>query len=158
MLRAHKHAMNETPAIRRLRAVMGAVGLFMLVAGAVSFYTGHTDLPGFIGMAVLSIFFLGWPLLLRRGVLKKYAQMPDRDRVVNWEIAEDRVISRTDLATAEMTWGAFIRVVRFSDGFLLSPNVGLFHWLPTHAFQNPEDADQFAELAKSKVQVYHQRD
>jgi len=156
MLRASRRATKQTPGVRRLYLVMRVVALGMLVTGTYSFSTGHTNLSGFISMIGLSMFFMAIPLLQRLAVLKTYRQMPVRDRLVTWEITADRLTAKTELATSEMTWPALIKVIRLSDGFLLSLHPRSFHWLPSDAFGDPADIERFAELAKSKVQRYEQ--
>ena len=154
MLRASRHAMNHTAGMRRIHIVMRALAVFNLIGGGYTFCTGHTDLTGFIGLVVLSVFFIAIPFLPRLGVRMKYRQRPDRDKIVTWEISADRLTLKTDLATTDMTWGALVRVIRVPDGFLLSPNPGQFQWLPSHSFHNPADIERFAELAKSRARKY----
>jgi hypothetical protein len=141
MLRASRHAMNRTSGMRGIHIVMRALAAFMLIGGVYTFSTGHTDLSGFIGLVVLSVCFVAIPFLPRLGVHLKYRQMPDRDKIVTWEISADRLTLKTDLATTDTTWGALVRVIRLPDGFLLSPNPGLFQWLPSHAFHDPADIE-----------------
>jgi YcxB-like protein len=156
MLRASRRATKQTPAVWRLYLVMRVVALGMLVTGTYSFSTGHTNLSGFIIMVGLSTFFMAIPFLQRLAVLRTYRQMPVRDRLVTWEITADRLTAKTELATSEMTWPALIKVIRLSDGFLLSLHPRSFHWLPSDAFDDPADIERLAELAKSKVQRYEQ--
>lgn len=103
---------------------------------------------------MLGVFFACLPLLTRRAALKMYAQKADRDMTVTWEISNDRVSAKTEVARSDMTWAAFRRVLRLPEGFLLYPNDSISHWLPVNAFAGDADVERFAALAKARVGQY----
>jgi hypothetical protein len=133
---------------------MMAIGVLILLSGVVSFYQHGIGWPGFLFTVLFSALFFSMPLFARRTALKLYAQKPDRDMEVTWDISEDGIRSKTPLAASENTWAFFQKVLRAREGFLLYPNGRIFHWLPTHAFRDAGDVERFAELAKSKVREY----
>src|SRR5206468_6953159 len=127
---------------------------FILFIGFVNFYMHPSWWPAFMFTALVSGFFFSMPLFARAATLKFYEQKPDRDMEVTWHISEDRVSSKTDLASSENSWAFFPRVLRLHEGFLLYPNDRIFHWLPLHDFRDLRDIERFADLAKSKAKEY----
>ena len=103
-----------------------------------------------VGVVILT----GPPIFMRRVALKAYAKRPDADMVVTYQISEERLLCKSDVASSDMLWQLVARVLRTADGFLLYVSDTQVHWLPTRGFQDPADADRFAELARSKVESY----
>jgi len=136
--------------IYRLTTTMGVL---TLLPGIASLFHHPIPWPGFLFILVSGYLF-SMPMLARRAALKYFAKKPDRDMEVTWEISEKGVRSRTPLAASENTWSFFPKVIRAREGFLLYPSNHIFHWLPMHAFRNAEDAERFAQIAKSKVRDY----
>jgi len=106
-----------------------------------------------LGLAIL----VGMPRLLQKSLLKSYAKGPDKDLVIAYELSEEGISSKTDVASSNFLWRTFQRVLRTDDGFLLYRTDTQVQWLPTHSFQVPADADRFADLAKSKVTDYEDK-
>lgn len=131
-----------------------AIGVIILLSGIVHLYQHTIEWPGFLFTVLFGGLFCSMPFLARRAALKLYAQKPDRDMEVTWDISEDGVRSKTALAASENTWAFFQKVLRAREGFLLYPSGRVFHWLPMHAFRDTADVERFAQLAKSKVRDY----
>jgi hypothetical protein len=103
-----------------------------------------------LGAALL----VGVPRLLQKAVLKAYEKKPDKDLVTTYELSEERLSCKSDVASSELLWRGIPKVQRFGEGFLLYVTDTQVHWLPIHGFQVPADADRFADLAKAKVGDY----
>lgn len=126
------------------------LGIVFLFVASANFFLRPSDY-GMIGLMLLGAMFVSMPLFIRRGALRLYAQKADRDMTVRWEISDDRVSSKTDLAASDLSWTAFVKVARLPQGFLLYPNDSVFLWLPVHAFASAADVERFAALATVKV-------
>ncbi|HWW01481.1 MAG TPA: YcxB family protein [Candidatus Acidoferrum sp.] len=96
----------------------------------------------------------GVPLLMRRSVLKNYAKKPDRGLLVTYELSEERLACKSDVASTDLAWRAVQKVLRTADGFLAYLTDVQMHWLPVRGFQNEADTERFAQLAKAKVKDY----
>ena len=154
-LRAHRLATRPDPRQGRVSDHLSTVlGVMCLVGGAVSLYRRDIGWRGFLFVVLCGAGWLSVPLFIRRTALKSYAQMPDRDMEVTWDISDDGIRSKTEVACSENTWAFFQKVRRVQEGFLLYPSGSIFHWLPIHAFRDTADAERFAELASSKVRDY----
>jgi hypothetical protein len=154
MSRANIYAINQTGAIRRVAIGIRILSLIFLIGGIASFYFGRTDLAGFVGLVVLCIIMNVIPSVPLLAALRRFRHTQALDRLVTWEITDEQLTVKSDLASMTLRWNALIRVVRLPDGFLLGTDPGFFQWLPTHAFHEPPDIERFAELAKSKVRRY----
>jgi hypothetical protein len=99
---------------------------------------------------------VGVPRLLRRAILKAYAKRPDRDMVLNYEMSEEGLSSRNDVASTDLQWRAIVKAVRTVDGFLLYISDMQIHWLPVRGFQDAADVNRFADLSKRKVRDYQE--
>ena len=153
-LRAQRLALRHSGMARLLYRFMAALGALILLSVAVSFAHHTIAWPGFIVAVLVSAVFFSMPLFARRAAIKLYAQKPDRDMEVTWDISEGGIRSKTPLALSDNAWTFFQKVIRAREGFLLYPNSRIFHWLPMHAFHDTADVERFAKLAKSKVREY----
>ena len=105
---------------------------------------------------LLAAMLLAMPLFMRRAVLKMYAQKPDRDMLVTYEISTERIATRSEVASTDMLWRTIIRAHRVPEGFLLYPTDRMFHWLPIHGFHDAPDVERLAQLTMAAVQQYGQ--
>lgn len=153
-LRAQRHAVRHS--LQGQIVIWGTrlAGVLILFSGLATTYQHGVAWVGYAITVLFSAFFFSIPLFARRAALKFYARKPDRDMLVTWEISESGIRTGTELATSENSWAFFQKVRRLRQGFLIYPNTHIFHWLPLHAFREPEDAERFAGLAKSKVKDY----
>jgi hypothetical protein len=83
-----------------------------------------------------------------------YAQKPDRDMLVTYEISTDCIATRSEVASTDMLWRTIVRAHRVPEGFLLYPTDRTFHWLPVHGFHDAADVERLAQLTQSNVQQY----
>jgi YcxB-like protein len=153
-LRSQRLAVRHSKQGGWLYRVTALIGGLILLSGVVNLYMRPSGWPAFLFTAAVSAFFFSMPFFARLTALKLYAQKPDRDMEVTWHISDERVTSKTELASSENSWAFFLRVLRLPEGFLLYPNDRIFHWLPLHAFCDPRDVERFAELAKAKAKEY----
>jgi len=153
MLLAQKlHARYSTQG-RRLQMFFMGLGFLFLLLGVLSL-PQQGVLRGMLPFLLLATFFLSIPLFTRRAVHKMYAQKPDRDMVVTYEITTDRLEARSEVASSDALWRTITRAYRIPQGFLLYPTDRMFHWLPTHGFQDSADVERLSELIKMKVDQY----
>jgi len=153
-LRVQRLAMRHSQQSRHFRRFMPVLGVLILLSGVVSIYQHPSSWGSLIPLVIFGGVFLALPFWIRRAALKMYAQKPDRDMEVTYEISESGIRSKTSLAASENSWAFFQKVVRERDGFMLYPSGSMFHWLPMHAFRDPEDIERVVDLAKSKVKEY----
>jgi hypothetical protein len=133
------------------------IGVLLLCGAALTHQKLRALVFGF-GLVLLGLAILvGMPRLLQKSVLKSYAKGPDKDLVIAYELSEEGISSKTDVASSNFLWRTIQRVLRTDDGFLLYRTDTHVQWLPTHGFQVPADADRFANLAKSKVTDYEDK-
>jgi hypothetical protein len=115
----------------------------------------------FLSTLPLCFIFLVLPFalrLLQRFVGRhRFQDNPQRDLLISWDVTADQISISNHLGRTEFRWDAVVKVVRVSDGFLVSTQTTLFQWLPLHAFHEPADAQRFADLAESKVKNYRDR-
>ena len=153
--------MRHSPQLRKLqRSTRSGAGIFILL-GFLSFCMMGVTTDKWraatygCGLVLVGVVILtGPPIFMRRVALKAYAKRPDADMVVTYQISEERLLCKSDVASSDMLWGVIASVLRTADGFLLYVSGTQVHWLPTRGFQDPADADRFAELARSKVESY----
>jgi hypothetical protein len=153
-LRAQRLAVRHFPQGRMILRVTRVIGTLILLCGVFNFYRHTVGWFGFCYIMLFALFFFSMPFFTRRAALKLYAQKPDRDMEVKFEISEERVRMGSELASAENSWELFQRIIRGHDGFLIYQSGNLFHWLPLHAFQSADDIERFADLARTKVKDY----
>ena len=153
MLLAQKLHARYSSQGRRLRMIFMGLGILFLVLGVASL-PQQGFLLGMLPFLLLASFFLSIPLFTRRAVQKMYAQKPDRDMVVTYQITPDRLETRSEVASSDAVWRTIIRAYRVPEGFLLYPTDRMLHWLPAHGFQDPADMERLSELIKTKVDRY----
>ena len=152
LLKASKLSLRHSPMGRKFRITVFVIGPLAVVAGVTILLTSDTR------AMVFGIFFLAIglgaclsPLAIRKELRKHYAKRPDRDMMVTWEFYPDRAVTVTDGASSQLQWRMFSRAVETKAGFLLYMNDRMFHWLPSHAFSNPEDIEKLSQLLQSSV-------
>lgn len=139
---------------RRSSRILG----FLLVGGSIIHLTlKHINWSGLIITSVLGAALLALPWFIRRAMIKAFAAKAGNNSIVNWTISESAITTKTDLASSECSWFLFRQAIRFPEGFMLFPDKYAYHWLPIHAFSDPQDVERFATLAKAKIPDYQQR-
>lgn len=128
-------------------------GLFIVV-GVYHIRTGNEPANGIfmitIGLAWSTFMIFGRRWFARR----HFTRRPDRDQEIEWQIFPDRLVVHSGLGQSEFKWEALAKAVRTPNGFLLYPNDRIFHWLPRHGFDDPDDFDRLSELARVKLQKF----
>jgi YcxB-like protein len=158
MLLLHRLHMRHSAQGRKVTSSFRNGGILFLILGII-LLCGVALTPqklralGFgLGLVLLGAGILvGVPALLRTAALKAYAKKPDKDLVVAYELSEEGLSCKSDVASSNLLWRAIPKVQRLAEGFLLYVTDTQVHWLPNHGFQVPADADRFAGLAKAKV-------
>ena len=153
--------MQCSPQGRKLNRSFRSTGIIFLCMGTIAFcgigLTPQKPRAFLFGLGLIlaaAALLVGVPRLLRNAALKMYAKKPDKDLVITYQISEERLSCKSDVASSEMTWRTILRVLRTKDGFLLYFSDIQIHWLPIHGFLNPADVDRFADLARAKVGEY----
>ena len=154
MLLAQRLHMRYSKQGRMFRWIFTGGGVLFLVLG-ISILSQQPNFFAFsLPLFLLGAVFLAMPLFTRRAVLKMYAQKPDRDMHVSYEISIDRISTKSEVVSTEMLWRTIVRAHKVPEGFLLYPSDRMFHWLPVHGFQNAADVERLAQLTKSSVKQY----
>lgn len=154
MLLAQRLHMRYSIQGRKLRRTFVFAGVVFLILGVAGFVRGDGLLAVSIPLFVLAGVFFAMPLFTRRAILKMYAQKPDRDMLVTYEISSDRIANRSEVASNEALWRTIIRACSVPEGFLLYPTDRIFHWLPAHGFQDRADIDRLSRFIESNVKEY----
>src|SRR5438876_3068543 len=100
-LRSQRLAVRHSKQGRWLFRVAAIIGGLILFSGVVNLYMQPRGWPAFLFTVLVSAFFFSMPFFARLTSLKLYAQKPDRDMEVTWRIFDDRVASKTELASSE---------------------------------------------------------
>jgi hypothetical protein len=154
MLLAQGLHMRYSEQGRKFRRLFIGGGILFLVLG-LSILVGRTFPMFALPFFLLAAVFLGMPIFTRRAVLKMYAQKPDRDMLITYEISSDRLATRSEVANSDILWRIMRRAHRVPHGFLLYPSDNMFHWLPLHGFCDAAEIERFAILAKTAAQQHH---
>ena len=85
----------------------------------------------------------------------QFSKRPDRDLELEWQIAADKIRTRSDLGQSEFGWPTFAKMVRTPSGIMFYPTDQIFHWLPRRGFASDADFDRVVELARSKIQRHY---
>jgi hypothetical protein len=94
-------------------------------------------------VVLLSVAFWLVQVRIRRARAKAFADSSEANRQVRWRIDAEQfevVGAHTD---ASFRWTALLKVRETTDGFLLFQQPRLAQWLPTTAFADSADLDQF---------------
>ncbi len=123
---------------------------------------GYGLLCGGKSVAVGIVFILGgvyWfairPFERRWMTRRQFAKRPDKDTEIEWLVGPEKLAAKSGLGHGEYFWHAFTKAVRTPAGLMLYLTDQIYHWLPRHAFQSDADYKRVVELAKSRVQRFH---
>jgi hypothetical protein len=154
MLLAQRLHMRYSKQGRKFRRIFIGGGVLFIILGIAGFARQQDFFASAFPFFLLATVFLAMPLFTRRAVLKMYAQKPDRDMLVTYEISTDCIATRSEVASTDMLWRTIVRAHRVPEGFLLYPTDRTFHWLPVHGFHDAADVERLAQLTQSNVQQY----
>jgi hypothetical protein len=153
LLTAHRLYMRHSRNGRKIRRCLWVIVPLSVAFGAATiFVQGLNPLAAFLIALGLAVWIS--PLFVRRLILKHFAKRPDRNMLVTWEIHGDHIATKTEASSSAFEWRMILEVLQAEEGFLIFLNDRVFHWLPAHAFQKPEDVEAFAQLAKAQVQRF----
>lgn len=107
-----------------------------------------------IGLTVVGVLLLAFPVLARYQTTKNFAAHPQKDEEQIWQIYPDRILGTTD---EETPWSIVVRVVGTRDGFLLCCREKPFIWLPLRAFVNKKDVEEFSRIVQGQVKQYESK-
>lgn len=158
--------MRWSPQLRKVTKKTRNVGILFIalgVLGLCGFFVARLQSEKFRTLGIgIGFVLVGYalprimPVLIRRAAIKSYSQKPDRDMVINYELSEQGVACRSEVASSDLRWQGIPRVVRTADGFMLYLTDMQVHWLPARSFQNKEEIERFARLAKAKAAQYEE--
>lgn len=114
--------------------------------GAVFMMAGISLIAGF----VLFTNWYGYRWLMRRAFRKS---LLGGDLKSSYIFTPEYIQSENRLIEAKKKWEVVDRVIELRDGFVLVIG-GAAEWVPKHAFAEPFDDVEFANLAKSRVKKY----
>ena len=150
----------STPAgPRLLRLATGFGGLFLAAwEFAIAFIVpGGRSAGGEIAMlvgALIGLVFFILPLRMWSVSRKQAMKSAHPETTLSWTIDGDRVHYVSPFVDARMAWGAYLKIVRTSKGFLLFRGPGQASWLPLHGFTAPDGPERFATLARDRVRNF----
>jgi hypothetical protein len=107
-------------------------------------------------MGFWSLVYLAHPrnILNRIYYGRKFWTFPEGSRRIEWGCDPEGLWSQTSLASGSYRWELFRTIVETPECFLFYQGEQISLWLPGHAFSNPGDLRQFADLARSRVANY----
>lgn len=137
-------------AVNIVSVLLAALSIFILI---------DSGLKSAIVSTFTSVGFVIWWLFRHRTTRwwagRGFDKRPDSNVLVDWEISEENIKSQCEgLASSEVQWKIFIKVVETNDGFLLYTQKNLFHWLPFSAFAQPEGVEKVRQFAKANGVKY----
>jgi hypothetical protein len=152
----HHYRTNLRPGIviaaNIFSVLLAALSLFILVATGVKSLSDASPLM-FIVFAVYWIFLR--QKVTRWWVSRGFSERPDANFFIEWEISEEKINTRCEgLASSELHWKLFVRIVEASDGFLFYLHKNRFQWLPFSAFEQTEGIEKIRQFAKANGVQY----
>lgn len=141
--RLWRHRRRRTFAAIRLAAVVMLGMLAVLVIGF-----GQWLLALFFALLIVGA-YQGRRLdewLARR----RFRKSPYYDNQIRVEVSDDGVWIKGSKIDTRLTWEAFSRAVRFTDGWLLLQGPGVGNWLPDAVFREDESTERLDELVRRR--------
>jgi hypothetical protein len=139
---------------RPFRIGLYGIAIFFFVGGlAILFAEGNS----FIGWAItlFPIVCYGlWPAYIRIVLRYHFRKRPDKDISIEWEIADDLIVVRSERSYSQFTWSVLARVAASSTGLLFYPNYQVFQWLPRHGFTSQADFEHASEIAQANCKQF----
>jgi hypothetical protein len=127
-----------------------------VVGGVAGLLHGGTDrwICGVIAAGGLYFLFLR-PLEVRFWTRRQFVRRPDKNKEIEWLFAIDRIEVSSSSANSSFTWDELAKAVYCPEGLLLYQNEQIFHWIPAHAFQSPDELDRAAEMASAALKGFY---
>jgi hypothetical protein len=133
-----------------LFAVIFLGGILMLMTSGPA---GKAPLPLSIGFLIVGIYWFAiWPFERRWMIRRQFSKRPDQDMEVEWQVADDKIVTQSALGHSEIGWQAFTKMLRTPTGVMVYTTDQIFNWLPRRGFASGADFERCVALAKSKIQ------
>jgi hypothetical protein len=137
------------------RPFIGVKWLLALPVAALVVLSIYSELYalGAVFTAVLTSLVLGWPIdkwLLRRRLRKS----PFNDRDLVFTLSDAGVHLEGGIVDTRLTWSAYTKARRFTDGLLLFHGPHTFNWLPDAAAIDPGVPAIAQQMARANVPDY----
>ena len=133
------------------------IGLY-LVSGFLLLFGAYGLVRGIGSATIILIAGLYYPALRplerRWQVERAFAEDPDKDLEVEWQISAQTLKVKSSKWTSELTWPAITRAVCAPSGFLLYAS-GIPFWLPRRGFSAGDAFEQLAEIIRAKVSDFN---
>ena len=132
----------------------------VLVGGVAMIFSsgpnGKAPWPISFGFLAVGVYYFAVRPFERRWMIRReFAKRPDKDSEVEWQADGDKVLARSILWHAEMSWQAFTKLVRTPTGIMLYLTERQYNWIPRQAFASDAEYERFIDLAKSKIQDFY---
>ena len=138
-----------------LRFALHFIFALMILAGY-GWISSGKSWPIGIGFIVAGIYWFAIRPFDRRWTARRqFANRPDKDLEVEWQVSPDKISTRSSLSQSEISWQLFAKMVCTPRGILLYPNERIFHWLPRGGFTSDSDFQKVVELGKSKIRRHY---
>ena len=142
---------------RRTAAMLSVYACFALVGAFLVWSFGFDNSLGVVSLALGLGYWAYW-FLVRPRRLRSYAervlqQMSVRDQKVRWELSSEGLACADPNSSTSFNWVSVYEAVETPDGLLLFMNEGIFHWLPSHAFERAT-WKAVVELTASQVRKF----
>lgn len=130
------------------------VGIAALLIATLIFLQGDPDVGtaavGGVGIfLLLSPFWTRWFFL--RSFKKSFRQLPNLGKEILWNFDEENLSGQGDGFEFRTTWANMHEAIITSQGFLIYPQKGVFHWIPATAFDNPTAFTEVGKVIKQSV-------
>ena len=125
--------------------------IVLLLCAAATALQGHWK-PALASLGAVSLVILSRPLdrFIRHWKIRR---SPFWNEVFKMELSEQGFKSSSPKANVELTWEAFTKAIRFSDGVLLYQGPNAFYWLPNTSLLEGDTIGQAEWLICQHVAV-----
>ncbi|HRY08266.1 MAG TPA: YcxB family protein [Hyphomicrobiaceae bacterium] len=145
-----KAQINLTPVRRIVQRMFTLLIVLLFIAAAVAMYDREPFWVLYfsvLGLSFAAIRFGLAPLMRRRQF--KHQRLGEFD--IDFHADEDGFATRSDLGEGKTKWAAIRQVDDLPQHILLWPNNRIGWMIPKRAFDTPQEAADFAALAKEKT-------
>jgi hypothetical protein len=146
---------GKTKTSRKVFSATKVVCLVLLLGLSALMFVDSKFIGGaiFIGFSALLIFSRSIDGYF---VTRRFRKSPYWNSRIKMLLDESGVSTVSELGTTSLRWNAFTAAIGLKEGFLLYQGPGVFNWLPTRFFTQP-DRTQIADFLKSQVKKYEER-
>jgi hypothetical protein len=128
---------------------IGAALVLISVAAVLKGFPTANLVPPFLGGISLVV----WPLFGHRWIVRlAWKKMPYADKEFVWTFSDEELRCDIEGERSSFDWVKVARVNEDKEGFWLSTQPMLGHWIPKCAFSSESDLESFRTLARSKTE------